>query len=224
MTKDLILFLQKPNLKDANFTSIRKIWRTALLFCWLILFQIVIQVLFSLINPNSTGALIEYDDKILNHVGFIYIIFLGPIIEELTFRLPLSKFNAIYLKVSCSFLLTFFLSRIIFHFIAPQFIIKYYYEIGFALLIFYCLNKIDFYAIKVFWEERFYYFFWLSALLFSLFHFPYVISLSLDYVVMLKVFVSLFLGAIVIGYTRVRYGFIYGLGIHILYNFFTTTV
>jgi hypothetical protein len=224
MIKDFIDFLLNPNTTYSNFTIFGKIWRAALLLCWLILFQVAIQILFSSISQDKKGQFSEYDDKLLNHVGFIYIVFIGPIIEELIFRLPLAKFNKFYVRISFSFLLASIFSKIIFIITPSLFVNIFLLEMGVVLVIFFCSSKIKFTALEVKWKEQFRFIFWLSILLFSVFHLPYIIGLGLDYVGIFRTFISLSIGAIFICYSRVRYGFFYGVGIHLLYNFLAITV
>lgn len=224
MIKDFISFLISPTLQRGDFTILGKIWRTTILFFAMVLLQVIIQKFFLLFSHNKTSESIEYDDKLLGHVGLTYIIFVAPIIEELTFRLPLTSFNALYLRVSFSFIIASVVSKMAFYFLPPLSINIFHFEIGLAILIFLILSRVKFYQLEKKWDKQFICLYWISIILFSVLHLPYVIGLGFDFAEVLSIVISLILGAIFITYSRVRYGFFYALGIHMIYNFLTINV
>lgn len=143
---------------------------------------------------------------------FWYLVIIGPIAEEILFRLPLrfSKRNYYILFVTLSAYLAFFI-------IKTKIVFFVLFLLYFLLLIFirFFLKK----DVHTLYHQYFKYIYWMSILGFGFLHLN---NHPTDWYYMILFapilcFPQLVLGSIV-GYLRMRYGFVYGVAFHIANN------
>lgn len=223
MIKEFIAFILNPaKASVTNFSVIGKVWRTTLLFICLIVVQSVVQFFFLTISSSNQGTQVgEYVENIVYRSGFFYLVFLGPLIEELAFRLPLMEFNSRYLKISSSLIIAILITFIILLALPPTGLDALYMEMVIAIIIYGVLSQVDLSPLRSKWESHYKKIFWVFILLFCLIHLPQLVTFGFDINAILRASISFIVCALFYSFIRIRYGFIYALGIHSMYNFMT---
>jgi len=215
-SKALIAFAKKPiyEYQEQSFNSNLK--RFGLVLFIDILLLIIVTILFyvltfwgldEIFKTNKNSEL--FNEYSLTLISFLIIIIV-PLIEELIFRFYL-KYRAWVINLIFPLIimgLSFYLLSTIIAIITIV--------IFFVLLVVFN-QKITFY-LKQFWDRKFNIIFYISVVLFAIMHvFNYNISVSVILLAPLLVLPQ-FIGGILIGYLRVKAGFIWGVALHMASN------
>jgi hypothetical protein len=163
-------------------------------------------------RENQQRVMQKYGDD-----SILLILFIGPFFEEVLFRLPL-KLTKVGIGVSCS-LLTYRI--LVDHFFIFDFRNPYaYFSLSAAVIVFFLIVIIfpdpKLTLVK---QKYFAHFFYFVAISFALVHLSNFAPFNSQVYLFYPIFVlpQLLMG-LLIGYTRVKYGFIYGLAIHSMIN------
>jgi Type II CAAX prenyl endopeptidase Rce1-like len=231
LENDIIQYLKRPFLReteeDVKFTKrLSNIFTTYLIY---LLFALASYIILSLIDK----VLVEYFYKysilgqqklnieklhiLYGHYVVIVVVIIGPLLEEIIFRLPL-KLEKISIGLS--------LALIIYrcsggHFSSFNFNNPYSYV---RIIIIICLvlatNK--YFPIKWidFIKERWYsYFFYLSAFAFAFVHIANFAPYNYEVILFYPLFtLPQFIMGVATGYIRMRHGFLAGWALHALIN------
>ncbi len=213
----LFNYISNPTyLTENENLSVIKFFKLLLFFYLLLLPASGLLIILQIIEVLPENKIDDLDNSF---TSLFLLIFIAPLLEELTFRLPLRiKRNSI--SISLSLILVIFIKLFLFQkdcYLVYLLSVPIYFTIYFILL---NLKRI-YSKFKVFWTYNIRVMFYLSAMAFGLSHlFNYkdiywwmlIASplITLPYIVM-----GLFLG-----YIRMNYGFIYSLLFHAIINFF----
>ncbi|MCK4358236.1 MAG: CPBP family intramembrane metalloprotease [Candidatus Cloacimonetes bacterium] len=160
--------------------------------------------------------------------GYPFIVFLsfsliiGPLLEELVFRLSL-KFNRLNLSISCGAITYFFSSPCLFNNKDVEIGINNIYRLllGFTVfIVFYYLilnNSIE-RKLSNFWDRNFKYIFYFSVLSFGMIHITNY-ELSLNHLLFIPIITlpRIILG-IIFGFIRTKFGIGWSIVLHVFYN------
>lgn len=207
-------FLVNPanNYEEINIS--RKIFYFVVLFICALIFVYGLTIILQLFIPQPSHKAGELSFLKL----IIYGLFLAPMFEELVFRLSLfySKINlSISLSLANTAIFTTILDvRLITFFGAFLFILSFC-----ASIIFLNNHKTAHLFLEKLWKEHFKLIFYTSALLFSLFHTTnYEISSISAFFIAIVFSVPQLIGALFLGYVRIKMGFFWAVLMHILFN------
>lgn len=174
------------------------------------------------VKPMPTSKLFEWQQKLGPVYFFLFSVFLIPLVEESTFRLPL-KFSSLFLSIS--FCLFFY------KFISSTFFNSSMYEmssypvsrISFAIVaafLFYLIvskEKIN-KRLDSFWTKHFRLIFYILCILFAFIHVNNYRPSSYNMLLVPIITLPQLILGLTAGYMRINYGFVYAFGLHTLYN------
>lgn len=236
--KDLISFFKNPDYE--RFRTDSTIARI-IVFVKVVLLGLLIELLANL--PLIVGEymglfkesinLIHQNYQSLDSDGsgymiyfLVYVVLVGPLIEEIAFRFPLKAFHLQHIKVA----LALIVGPVAYSSLYPVlwqpdtywffFSINLFYQLCFSGLVYFCLS---FFESKLgrlcsIWNKRpsiVHYFF---ASTFALSH---IFSFSIDSSQFLQVpfiLFPFFMSGLILAYLRVRIGFVYSILLHIFWN------
>lgn len=225
MIKDLLSFTLNPDRRFiTNISTSIKIWRSIVLLVCLVIVQIIIQVIFlSLLGSghNQGDQITKYDENIVRETSLFFVFFLGPIIEELTYRLALTDFNAQYFRISVSLMIATIIRKIVALSIYEIEIDLTVLEVVLAVIFYLASIKLNLVPIERRWNTIYKGVFWFSLIFFCLIHLPQLFLYRFDFYIISRALISFAIGALFFSYTRVRYGLLYAIGIHCMYNVIT---
>lgn len=220
---DFISFLKKPNLKGYKYTKATSLKLTIQLWLSLLLVMILsLGFLDSLIDIPETDIF----DKMLHQIGylgmFLFAVFLGPLLEEVFFRLPL-RFkisSAIIGGLGIISYLAFTITSIVEYRYDTLSWLYYGFWILITMFFISCTllfkNKIEENKVKYFP-----YIFYALSIIFAFIHignfeeFTFRVLLFTPIIVLPQ-----FILGLGMGYLRIRIGFWYGYLFHIFNNAF----
>ena len=210
--KDILLFLKHPQAEqheiDTNGTKIFRI--TIQYFIIIFICTLFISILLSPIKQ------LEICPRLIHKKlpPIIYVILIGPILEELIFRLPL-KFTSYNILISISLLLLFLSNNNIYLMLAISLILTIF---GYSLY----TNTLNIKSrLEYLWKYHFTIIFYLFAIFFGLLHINYYkVVTPIQYLLVVLLVLPQIVGSLIMGYVRVKYcnGIIITIMIHILYN------
>jgi len=222
-------YLKSPNYSVVNSLSYKeKIQSTFLMY---LKYLITVLLIFGILKIVDS-FLIEYffgtsivDQLKLNQNNlkekfgkytFLVVVLIGPLMEEILFRLPLGLKKS-GIALACAVLSYRLLSK---HFFVFEYTNPYaYVSIALALLTFLLVTKFLPDSWLTFLKRRYAYFFYFFAISFALIHVtnfaPYDERLILFYPLFT---LPQFVMALFIGYTRIKYGFVWGIILHSMIN------
>jgi len=152
-------------------------------------------------------------NKLLSLKFKLYVIFIGPVLEEIYFRLLLriNKKNLIIFSINNLFVIAFFIYN------------KYYFIAGILvfinILMLFLLRFITLKVVKSFLENNFNYYFYISAVLFGILHIFNFNVLSIQVILLAIILTSKQItGGVFLGYIRLKYGLKYSILFHSLVN------
>ena len=232
---EFILFLKTPksNVRKSNESRFG-IFKFILLLNTIVFFCLLaIHYLFLYIEKTfnfKEGVLIletksEYDKEYTFGVVIITCV-LGPLIEEIVFRLPLLKKYAILLFI---FLVNlYFLYRInvipsTILIILTIFLITYFLDIYFKWKKKFKQRFLTFFLNSLY-RKNYKYLFYSLIIMFSMLHFDNYNWTNQNLAYGISTLGLSFITALSFGYLMVRCGFIYSLALHILWNTFTVLI
>jgi hypothetical protein len=220
---EMLDFLKSP-VKD--MPAISSVKEKLSIFIPLFLLEIVIAIFCGGIISQLTNGLHLMEGNKLEHffnaypfwVVFIYVALVGPMIEELFFRLPL-KMNEKYAQINVVLTLTGFIYILVFT--IKVYIIQISLVIVEIILLSVYFNSkklFNKYIINI-WNKKFTWVFYISAGTFGMLHISnyspkFIIFLLMPILVLPQFIVGLFCG-----YIRIRLGFFWGYFLHAAHNF-----
>jgi len=221
--KDVLNFIKTPHNNPDLSKSIKlKIRDTFGLFILKLILIIPLLLFFALIYDPENIQSINMAER-FSPIAFLLIGgLILPLIEEIAFRLSL-VFNSIYLSLSSSALIYYFLTKVIFHTkisaVDESFVLRISIAIFFGVLILIILNlKTVNEKVAKFWRSHFKYIFYISCLVFAWMHIYKYEFIWLNLLLIPIITLPQLLSAIIYGYTRVSFGFKYPLILHITTN------
>ncbi len=218
------------SLERADVSFNQKIKNIAKLFAVYLAAALVLNIPLQLIDNLIINRFFDFSFyqqlegnalKIASRYGdyaIFYIVLLGPLLEELLFRLPLSLEK---IGIGVSFALISYRLSLNHVLIGMEYNNAYWYvKLGIALCIFFLtvrfLPRSWLTTIKKNYLQRCLYF---SSAAFALVHITNFAPYNSDLILFYPVFVlPQFLMGIFIGYARLKYGFFYGVALHSLIN------
>jgi membrane protease YdiL (CAAX protease family) len=189
-------------------------------FAALFIFELIIPILLVSSGLINDWPRIKNSSANQNLISALSLAFIIPIIEELVGRLWI-VYNRIYISWSLSTA-----SGIIIYKLFGSNLNLPWYEnylwLSISILesisIFYFIKSKNQDSLERFWKNNQRKIILLSAVLFSILHYRHY-EISLEIILLLPlVFAFYFTSGLILGYARVRYGFIYCCILHILYN------
>lgn len=224
---NIVRFIKHPTLNKAeNDTPLAIFRRIIILISWLYVLvfplAILITVLLKALNYSGVNAVNQF----AMNGNFWTVLFLGalvaPLIEEITFRLPL-RFSPTNLALS-----VFFALRIIASYISRQyfphentFLYSWIIPIIFAAVLFSLCQSPQWKSRIMDWYvQKFSVFFYSLTILFGLLHITNYSDVRNILLIIVLLGIPQIIVGIVLGYIRITYGFGYGLLMHSLYNAF----
>lgn len=212
-------FLRKPKLLKLSKDN-KSLWRD--LF-WLIILDllfagIIMAIYYTLLHFEIIDEYVEKFDilkKLGLTVALLIACILAPLLEESLFRWHLrSKYLSIYF-------VCFTLALIADYFINSPFLRWPIYIIFFiiSLIIHGYFKRMDIRKKVVFQRQSFGYLFYYSAIIFGLIHLTNIKGLTLSNPVFIIFVISQFFSGLSMGYMRIKYGLIYSILLHGIFNF-----
>jgi uncharacterized protein len=211
---DFIRFLANPNAEKIHIETKNKFVDFAILFVLALLISYgLLIVLQAFINPPANQ---------INDLSFakllLFALFLGPLFEELVFRLSL-----IYSKLNLSISLGLANAALITTLLDIRLLTLFG---GFTFFIGLCssyifLNKHQtaYSGIEKFWKNHFALIFYISSIAFGLIHFTNYDLNSISALLIAILFsVPQMFGGLILGFVRIRLGFLPAVLMHILFN------
>lgn len=221
MISDFVNFVRSPDFYRDERKFYSKILRS--LFALVILFglQALLQIFFLTLSDPESNPIKDYNDHINKSYSLLYTLAIGPLLEEFTFRLFLTRFNVTYFKLSFSLFVGLVLSMYlvsIFELGVRAEIVSV--GIGFICYFIMSIFNFQFKFLKEKWDKAFSLLLWLSIFLFGIVHVPQLIYHNFEIIYILKSVISVMLSAIVYTYVRVRYGIGFSFFMHLSFNSF----
>ena len=237
--KDFFYFLKNPTYEknfEANLSTkliiLFKVFILSYIGIIIVLIPQSILEYFDLFKPVEMKSIKVYDSIIRqsNFKPYFYLlsIIVYPILEEISFRLPLTNFNIRNLQFSFSILSGLLIAILIADILwwpstsLTHFLIGIFYILVISSIVFLLLNyKRDiFLKLNKYWDNKPNIIFYISAVLFAIMH-----ILNLDLVINDLIYLPLFLlpffiFGISFGYVRIRLGLIYSILLHVTVNGF----
>lgn len=220
---DFFIFLKSPSItikSSANHNE--KITESIIL--------LILKFLFSILIATLIGAFYEPENLTDKSIAerfspFLYLVIAGmllPLFEETLFRLSII-FKPIYLSFSSACFGYYFSTKLIFNSRLSLVDETFYYRIGsgvlFGLIIFVILrnNRIK-KQVQDIWIKKFRIIYYVSAIFFAWVH---IFNFELNHInILLTPLLTLpqLFSGLIMGYLRVKFGFLYPLVFHILTN------
>jgi hypothetical protein len=226
LLRSLLQFIRHPSPASEEHQSILfRLKRIFTLISWLyvivIPIAIIIRVALTMMKYNGVNAVDEFTmNGDIGEVIFLGVLF-APFIEEVTFRLPLRK-SPLYIALS-----SFMVARILLVAIAKNFFphanMTAATTMGIPLLIalsfFLILRTAPLQKIlDTLYSRYFPVLFYSLTLLFGLLHISNYSDIQHILIIVLLLGVPQIVVGVLLGYVRLRYGFVFGLLLHGLYN------
>lgn len=221
--RDIIAFLRHPRLKPAEGKSVRfKIYDTIGLYLLKFVALIPVVLFFALVydpeNVQSISMAERFSPILLLLIGGLVL----PFFEEVGFRLSL-VFKPIYLAMTSSVLLYYFLTKVVFQtkisMADESFAVRVGASVVLGVLLFPMLTHTSVAdRLSTFWEKHFRLIFYVACIVFASMHITkYETTLTNVLLLPILTFPQL-LSAIIYGYTRVAFGFWYPVLLHVTMN------
>lgn len=223
--KNFFWFYLKPNKECNEAFSVKKkligcIFLLVMTFVALFIFEVIVPVI--LVSSGLIDNWPRIKNPSVNHnlISALSVAFFIPIIEEFVGRLWI-VYNRKYLSWSLSIA-----SGIIIYKLFGSNLNLPWYEnylwLSISILesisIFYFIKSKNQNSLKRFWKNNQRKIILLSAVLFSILHYRHYELSAGTLLILPFLFAFYFTSGLILGYARVRYGFIYCCIIHILYN------
>lgn len=169
---------------------------------------------------NENISLIKLKNNLSPFLMFLIGVLLVPFIEEIIFRLSL-LFKPIFLTIACCLLFYIVVSKFYFNvnylFLDSTLFLRLTLTLIIGILVFIITSKFSD-RLTIFWNNNFKWIYYISVLVFGFLHvFNYQIDTQDLNIVLLLVLPQL-LGGVVLGFIRIRYGFVYCCIFHSCFN------
>ncbi len=220
---ELIHFLIKPTPnKQIELKNSERIRNTIMLFLIDLFLSLIIAFVTTVIFKDNNNIAILGARKLYGPLKLLIIgTLIFPLLEETAFRLSI-RFKPIYLALSCCILSYYTITKLIYDThnadLGNNFVFRCLLAIMVGFIIYFTANKFS-ENLKTFWEKHFRWILYFSILSFGFVHIlNYQLSLKILLLAPIITFPQLFGGAI-LGFIRIKYGFIYNFSVHSLSNF-----
>ncbi|QKX05837.1 hypothetical protein HN014_13275 [Aquimarina sp. TRL1] len=227
--KDIVSFIKTPHNKpDLKKSSKQKVYETIGLFILKLVFLIPVILFFAFVYDPKNIQSVNMADRFSPLALLLVGGFILPLIEEIAFRLSLI-FKPLYLSLSSSALLYYFLTKAIFHtkisMVDESFALRISLALSFGGLLFFILNikKVNEYVAN-FWTAKFRIIYYCSCLIFAWVHLSKYELIWVNILLLPIITLPQLCSAIIYGYTRVSFGLRYPLLLHITMNTIAITL
>lgn len=220
---DIIRFIKKPNnSQDSQKSTLLKTYDTIGLLLLKFICLIPVVLFFALVydppNVQSVSMAERFSPIMLLLLAGVIL----PLIEEIAFRLSL-KFKPIYLALSSTVLLYYFLNKAIFHVKNTAFDETFTLRVGIAVtfgIVMFSLINISSVKERLakFWSEYFRSIFYFSCVLFAWVHITKYEINAVNILLLPILTLPQLMSAIIYGYIRVSFGFRYPLFLYMAQN------
>ncbi|WP_018338764.1 CPBP family glutamic-type intramembrane protease [Butyricimonas synergistica] len=229
---DIFQFLAKPKFESFKDYPGNKIKKFFTIFMWLLLIVMGCNILSMILQtiiaskpimPNPINRLTHLTNE-WKAWNIFHVILLSPVLEEFSYRYALCSFNTTKIKISFSLILSFHISYLLYVYKFRLFcgtdlvfhILFLYGTIFFIAAILFLITSLfnkQLTRLENTWNTHPTVIFYLSAILFTIYH---IYNMPITF------FLSIFAGALIFGYTRIRLGFGYVIALHVLWNLLTS--
>lgn len=219
LVNEIKQYLKNPDTNRYNFeTSAKKVKAFLQVFLLYILPVILLSVLTGIIRWKFS---IEFKQVELSDGLFlVFNLLIIPVVEESAFRLPL-VYNRISLSISSFFISYFFISVLI---ARNALDLSNYLLLRFAIsiiisFVFLIIIKLRNQFFLNFWKKNNKVIFYIFLILFTIRHFDmYVLNWTMIFLLPIVVLPQLY-GGILLSFTRIKYGFLHAVMLHVMVNF-----
>ncbi|WP_299439418.1 hypothetical protein [uncultured Aquimarina sp.] len=221
--KDIAGFIKNPDTQITSQKSTKlKIYDTIGLYILKMIFLIPVVLFFALVYDPENIQGVKMSERFSPLVFLLVGGFLLPLIEEVAFRLSL-KFKPIYLALSISVFLYYFLTKVIFQTkntaVDESFVIRIVSAIAIGVILLPILNsKLVKRKLTKFWSSNFRIIYYVSCIVFAWMHISKYELVWINIVLLPILTLPQLMSAIANGYIRVKFGFQYPLLFHMSNN------
>ncbi|MEM1339675.1 MAG: hypothetical protein AAGF96_18085 [Bacteroidota bacterium] len=220
---DIVNFIKTPHNKPDLEKSFKlKVYETLGLFILKLVFLIPVVLFFVFVYDPENIQSVNMTDR-FSPIALLWVGgFILPLVEEIAFRLSLI-FKPLYLSLSSSALLYYFLTKAIFHTkisaVDESFVLRISLALSFGGFLFLILNiKTVKEYLTDFWNAHFRIIYYCACLVFAWLHIYKYEFIWLNIFLLPILTLPQLFSAIIYGYTRVSFGFRYPLIVHITMN------
>ncbi|MCW3789586.1 CPBP family glutamic-type intramembrane protease [Plebeiibacterium sediminum] len=236
--QDLFAFLKAPNYNSYGDLNIKqKLIVLVKIYLLAHIGLIIVSIPVAILKKNGMiGDVVMKTTKTLEWINsdfrayripfFISVAVTIPIIEELSFRLQLSKFNHKYIRISLSALLATFAYMFVAQYLWMP---KAYYLIELIRVLYIVLFSVIFYSVSLNFKNRLKDFehiwnnnsgivFYTIAALFGVLHIFNLEIRTQDLFFLPLILLPFFIYGLTFGYMRIRFGLIYSVLLHMMVN------
>ncbi|MDM1395956.1 CPBP family intramembrane metalloprotease [Myroides odoratimimus] len=214
---DFIHYIRQPHTEVLDISKKEKVRRSLVLVVFtLIVITVYIFSINKIVPLPKTARLFDFiaDKGLL--VAVLFIVLLGPLAEEVAFRLAL-RFKSWYLLLSTPLTLVYSL------WILYRINLSIAFIVGGVFYVILCtylyLHRNNIVILKERHEKYFGYVFYSYTFLFMIMHISNFYTINTEVLVYSPLlFLPQFIGGLLLGYIRMRFGFGYNCMIHIIYN------
>jgi len=223
LLSDFFGFVKNPENNTSEISKGKKIKNILILLGCSFLINIIIGFILEWIIGYYEIKNIPSHVSLSKNFAFhlISVAIVAPLIEEIAYRLPLI-FNKLFIALSAGTLTFIWISKLYYQtmvFSAEGLLYKSSFALCAGVLVYLLLkNKNIFIKVQLFWKNKFRWIVYTSVLLFGYMHlFNYEIKI---WTLLFSPFLVLpqINSGIITSYIRIRYGFIYALAKHSLWN------
>lgn len=220
LIKEVIAFVISPNNKSKNLSVTEKLKSLILLFILKFTFTLLLIFIIRLFIDNENIALIKLKSNLSPFLLFLIGVLLVPFIEEIIFRLSLI-FKPIFLSLACSLLFYIVLSKFYFKtnylFLDSTLLLRLVLALIIGILVFTITSK--FYnQLTIFWNNNFKWIYYISVIVFGFFHILNYQIGPQDFIIVPLLVLPQLLGGVILGFIRIKYGFVYCCIFHSCFN------
>ncbi|WP_299104062.1 hypothetical protein [uncultured Tenacibaculum sp.] len=221
MLKELLDFLLKPKPSQVSLNIEKKLKNILKVYVYYFIFLLIVMgTCFYVLDIQEQNLVAEKIKKWSVLKTLVYGVVMVPLLEELMFRLPMiyQKKNFVIAVFIGTF---FFFSAILFNQGLLDFSKNTFERLllsAFVTSLFYCFIRVNNEKTRLFWKNNFSIIFYFLTLLFALLHVFNIVEIKNAYLIPILILPQLSSG-LLIGFFRVKYGFIYGVIFHCLNNF-----
>lgn len=217
LISDFLQFLKKPNLEGLSISKSEKVIRTVRLWIISLISIILLRGIAEKIVEIPLPDMFEDFFDNIGVWGFVgFVVILGPLLEEITFRSAL-RFRVSYLLISFILITVYVLSIIMRENESLVLGFGIVAVLLFAALV-YALSQKPIES-KAFYTRYYPYVFYFIAILFGYIHIGNFEEFSLKLLLLSPLIVlPQFILGVSLGYIRVRFGFWYAVFFHVLNN------
>lgn len=219
LLKDVVSFLFEPTYeKEIKRSIVLVLVRVLILFFLMIGCQVLWNYMYSKFFGDFS-KIVSHNHIVVQSTSFWVFALLGPVLEEMSFRYFLTSYNKTVIKIGVSFIFGYLVLMISDIFLInriplPQHIL----HLGISSIVFIAIYYLKISIKEGFWINNFKFFCWGSILLFGFVHIPQFTNEGFSVYEIARSLGSLLIGSFYLTYIRCRFGIVYSIVIHIVYN------